>query len=98
MKRLKRSTKDVLISGVAAGIAEHLNIDPTLIRILWVFLIFVSLGFAVIMYIVMWIIVPKEEDNTKKKIETKTSKAKSMNTKSEKLVSSENTNSLKNKN
>ena len=103
MKKLKRSSKDVLISGVAAGIAEHLNVDSTLIRILWVLLIFMFVGFGVLLYIVMWIIVPKDEDNTKKNKKQKNKKTKNKITEpksenSENLVSSENTTKTKNQN
>jgi phage shock protein C len=35
-RELRKSNKNKIISGVCGGIAEHLNVDPLLIRILWV--------------------------------------------------------------
>ena len=42
MKRLYRSKKDKIIGGVCGGIGKYFNIDPVLIRILWLFFIFVG--------------------------------------------------------
>jgi phage shock protein C len=44
---------------VAGGLAEYLNIDPTLIRIVWLVLLFMGPGF--ILYIVAWIAVPEAD-------------------------------------
>jgi phage shock protein C len=61
-KRLYRSIKDPKIAGVCSGIAEYFNIDPVLIRILFVFLLFFGmLGFF--LYIALAIIIPKEPIN-----------------------------------
>ncbi len=60
-KRLYRSATDTMVSGVAAGIAEYIDIDPTLMRIAWVVLILVSGGLALIAYIALAIIMPKAE-------------------------------------
>jgi phage shock protein C len=59
--RLLRSRLDRKIGGVCAGLAEHLDLDTSLIRILWVFLTFAS-GFfpGLIAYILAWIIIPEE--------------------------------------
>jgi len=60
-KRLTRS-KEKMIAGVCAGIADYLNIDPTIIRILYVVLSIASIGFpGLIAYIIMWIIIPEEK-------------------------------------
>ena len=58
-KRLYRSTDDVMISGVCGGIAEYFDVDPTIVRLLWVFLTIGSMGIGLIMYIAMAIIVPE---------------------------------------
>lgn len=56
--RLYRSIKDPKIAGVCSGIAEYFNIDPVLIRILFVFMLFFGmLGFF--LYIALAIIIPK---------------------------------------
>jgi len=58
-KRLTRS-KDKMIAGVAGGLANYLNLDPTIIRILFVLIAFAG-GASVLAYLIMWIIVPEEK-------------------------------------
>lgn len=58
-KRLYRSGKDQMVGGVLGGIAEYLNFDPTIIRILYVILLFASFGTMVLAYIVGWILIPR---------------------------------------
>ncbi|MBG0770710.1 MAG: PspC domain-containing protein [Anaerolineaceae bacterium] len=56
-KKLYRNTDQSMIGGVCAGLADYLNADPTLIRLLFVFLALTgTAGFWV--YLVMWIVVP----------------------------------------
>ena len=57
---LYRSSKDSMIGGVAGGVAEYLNLDVTLIRILFILMVLVGGGGA-ILYIVMWIVLPSDE-------------------------------------
>jgi len=60
-KRLTRS-KEKMVAGVLAGIADYLNIDPTIIRIVYVILSIASIGFpGLIAYLIMWIIIPEEK-------------------------------------
>lgn len=59
-KRLYRSRTDRMIWGVCGGLAKYFNLDPTIIRILFVLLIFAS-GVGIIAYIIMAIVVPLEE-------------------------------------
>lgn len=59
-RRLMRSTTDRRIAGVCGGIAKYLNVDPVVVRILFlVALLCGSLGFWA--YIIVWIAAP--EDN-----------------------------------
>ena len=58
-RRLYRSRRDRQLAGVAGGIAEYLDVDPTVIRILWILSIFVG-GFGILLYIIMAFIVPLE--------------------------------------
>jgi len=58
-RRLYRSRRDRRIAGVAGGVAEYLEVDPTVIRVLWVLTIFFG-GIGLFMYIVMAFIVPLE--------------------------------------
>jgi phage shock protein C len=57
VKRLYRSEKEKMIAGVAGGLAEYFNIDPTLVRIGFV-LATLAWGTGVIAYLAMWLIVP----------------------------------------
>ncbi|MFC6333457.1 PspC domain-containing protein [Paenibacillus septentrionalis] len=59
MKKLYRSTTNSYMSGLCGGIGEMLNIDPTIIRILFVVLAFCSFGTMLLIYIVASMIVPK---------------------------------------
>ncbi|MHC1605204.1 MAG: PspC domain-containing protein [Candidatus Methanofastidiosia archaeon] len=62
-KKLYRSRKNKVLGGVAGGLAEYFNIDPTLIRLLWIVFIFAA-GGGVLAYIVCWIIIPEEPQNS----------------------------------
>ena len=57
--RLYRSIDDRVLAGVAGGLADMWDIDPSLIRIAWVILTPLTAGFAVLVYIVMAIVVPE---------------------------------------
>jgi phage shock protein C len=59
--RLTRS-KNKMIAGVCAGIAQWLGWDPTLVRILYVIISIASAAFpGILLYIILWIIMPEEE-------------------------------------
>jgi phage shock protein C len=60
-KRLMRSSKDCKIAGVCGGIAEYLEVDSTLVRLVWVILIFAPVPIfpAVVGYFVAWLIMPQ---------------------------------------
>lgn len=62
-KRLYRSGKDRILGGVLGGLAEYLNVDPTIIRVLYVLLLFASVGFIVLAYFVAWIIIPRNPNH-----------------------------------
>ena len=59
IKRLYRSGKDKILGGVCGGIAEYFNVDPVIIRLLWVFFALVSMGAGILIYLVAWVIVPR---------------------------------------
>jgi len=56
-KRLYRSPDGKFIGGVATGIAEYFDIDPVLVRLLFVVLTFIN-GIGILAYIILWIVVP----------------------------------------
>ncbi|WP_163712354.1 PspC domain-containing protein [Mangrovibacterium lignilyticum] len=59
-KRLTRSN-DRMIAGVLAGIAEHLDLDPTIVRVAYVLLSIFSAGFpGLLVYIILWIVIPEK--------------------------------------
>lgn len=59
--RLYRSNDDRIIAGVAGGLADYWNTDPSWIRIVWVVLAIVTGGLGLVVYIVMAIVVPQED-------------------------------------
>jgi len=62
-RRLTRST-DRRLGGVCGGLGDYFGIDPTLVRITFVVLAIVSLGFgAVLLYGVLWAIMPEPDPN-----------------------------------
>ena len=56
-KRLMRSSKDKKIAGVCAGLAEYFDLDPTLVRVLWLLAIFFG-GTGFLAYVILWIVLP----------------------------------------
>jgi len=58
-RRFRRSASDRKVAGVAGGLARHLDVDPTILRVLFVVLIFFG-GSGLLLYGVMWLLVPDE--------------------------------------
>lgn len=58
-KRLYRSRKEKMIGGVCGGLAGYFDIDPVIVRILFVVAVFMG-GSGILAYIVCWIIMPEE--------------------------------------
>lgn len=63
MKRLYRSNKDKVFEGVCGGIGEYLDIDPVLVRLLWILLIMFG-GSGVVAYLVAMFIIPKQPEES----------------------------------
>jgi phage shock protein C len=60
-KKLRRS-RNSMIAGVCAGIAEYFNLDPTLVRVAYVILSAVSAGFpGLLVYIILILVMPVEQ-------------------------------------
>lgn len=57
--RLYRSRDDRMLAGVAGGLARVMGADPSIIRIVWVVVTFLSGGLGLVVYIVMAIVVPE---------------------------------------
>ena len=62
-KQLTRSNHSHMIAGVCGGLGEYLDIDPTLLRLLFALGFFASGGTALLVYIIMAIVVPLEPIN-----------------------------------
>jgi phage shock protein C len=61
MKRLYLSTTDKKIAGVCGGLAEYLDVDPTVVRLATVVVaIITAVGPLVIGYLIAWFIIPKK--------------------------------------
>lgn len=59
-RRLSKSSQDKQLFGVCGGIARHLNIDPTIIRLIFAVGAFVSFGFGLFLYIILALILPND--------------------------------------
>ncbi len=63
-RRLTRSSRERMWAGVAGGLAEYFDIDPALVRLIWVAAAVVSGGLAIPVYILAWIILPRDDRPT----------------------------------
>jgi len=60
--RLYRSRHDRMLAGVAGGLAELWDVDPSILRLVWALLVIFTGGLALLVYIIMAIVVPDEEE------------------------------------
>lgn len=58
-RKLRRSMTDRKVAGVAGGLGRHLNVDPTILRVLFVVLVFFG-GAGLLLYGALWLFVPEE--------------------------------------
>ncbi|MFB3056959.1 MAG: PspC domain-containing protein, partial [Ignavibacteriaceae bacterium] len=63
-KRIYRSQSDKVIGGVCGGLAEYINIDALIVRIIWAVAFFVG-GVGFVAYIACWIIIPENPSGAK---------------------------------
>lgn len=56
-RRLTRSANK-MIGGVCAGLAEYMDLDPTIMRVIWVLMVLLG-GFGIMLYLILWLIMPK---------------------------------------
>jgi phage shock protein C len=71
-KKLVRSLNDRKIAGVCAGIADYFDIDPTIVRVIWLLATLIP-GPNIIAYIVLWIVLPEGYTGTVRTPATTTS-------------------------
>ena len=65
-RRLYRSTDTAVLGGVLSGIATYFNVNPLWTRLVFVLLLFISFGFASLVYVLFWVIVPPARTATEK--------------------------------
>jgi phage shock protein C len=62
-RRLTRSNRNKMIAGVCGGLAEYLNVDPTVMRVLYVLVSILSAAFpGIVAYIVLMFLMPPPEE------------------------------------
>lgn len=61
-KRFYRSRSNKMLLGLCGGIGEYFNVDPTLVRVAFVILEFLTAGLLIIGYLIVGLIVPKEPE------------------------------------
>lgn len=57
-RKLMRSSTDKKIGGVCAGLADYLDIDPTIVRVVWALAVLCA-GTGVLVYFVLWMVLPQ---------------------------------------
>jgi phage shock protein PspC (stress-responsive transcriptional regulator)/sulfur carrier protein ThiS len=58
-KRLFRDTSNAMIAGVASGLATYMGLDVLLVRLVFVLILFVTFGWGILIYILLWLLVPE---------------------------------------
>jgi phage shock protein C len=58
-RKLYRSRADRVVAGVLGGFAEYANMDPTLVRALYVLLTLITGGGAIVAYLILWLVIPE---------------------------------------
>jgi phage shock protein PspC (stress-responsive transcriptional regulator) len=61
MKRLYRSKTRRMLGGICGGLGDYLDVDPTVIRLVWVVLTIFTWGIWFLIYVIAWVLVPEEE-------------------------------------
>jgi len=64
-KKLTRSRSDRMIAGVCGGLADYLGWDPSMVRILYALISIFTAFSGVIFYIILWIIIPENNNEIK---------------------------------
>lgn len=59
-KHLYRSNRNKVFAGVCGGLAEYFDIDPVIVRLIWIIGTLISFGLGIVAYLIAWIIIPKK--------------------------------------
>ena len=65
VKKLYLSETDKKIGGVCGGLAEYFAKDSTLFRLLFVVVALLTIGWGIVGYLAMWLVIPKKDNNKK---------------------------------
>jgi len=60
-KRVFRTNRNKMVAGVASGFAEYFEVDPVLVRIIFIILTLIN-GIGLLIYLILWLIVPLDEE------------------------------------
>ncbi len=89
-KTLHRSSKNTVIAGVCGGLGEYFDIDPVLFRLLFVAVTLLG-GSGVLIYIILWLVIPEDTSKAKDTDDTLKENASDMRRTGERLVKEANT-------
>ncbi len=64
-KKLFRNPDDIIVAGVASGLAAYFGIEPIIVRLLFVLIVLMG-GSGILIYIILWLIMPKANTSTEK--------------------------------
>jgi phage shock protein C len=62
--RIYRSRHERMVAGVAGGIAEYADIDPTIVRLIWIAALLTTGPLALLLYVLCAIVIPREPGST----------------------------------
>lgn len=62
--RLYRSRSERMVAGVAGGIADYADVDPTIVRLIWVAALLTTGPLALLLYLLCAIVIPREPTST----------------------------------
>jgi phage shock protein C len=62
VKRLSRSRDEKVIAGICGGLGKYFSVDPVIMRIIWLVLVFGGFGSGILIYIICWLVIPFEPE------------------------------------
>jgi phage shock protein PspC (stress-responsive transcriptional regulator) len=61
LNKIYRSKNNRIVAGVCGGIGEYFKVDPVIIRLLWIFAAFASVGLGILVYVILIFILPEAD-------------------------------------
>ncbi len=61
--RIHRSQSERMIAGVAGGLAEYVDVDPTIVRLTWALAVLATAPIALLLYVICALIIPRETES-----------------------------------